>query len=94
MIWFGGASKSSESSIRVCSPFITATATFALNAGLKVRRGRLATVFHALAASCRRWQKIHLYRLFSVPEPPLTIVSPGHDPMQRIGQNIVVVACC
>jgi hypothetical protein len=32
---------------------IAATATFALNAGLWFRRGRLAMVFSLLAASCR-----------------------------------------
>jgi hypothetical protein len=32
---------------------ISATATFALNAGLWFRRGRLAIVFYSLAASCR-----------------------------------------
>src|SRR6056297_2021737 len=40
--------------MRVFSPLIAATATFALNAGLWFRRGRLAMVFSSLAASCRR----------------------------------------
>jgi hypothetical protein len=34
LIWFGWRSKSCASSIRVFSPLIAATATFALNAGL------------------------------------------------------------
>jgi hypothetical protein len=37
---------------QVFSPLIAATATFALNAGLWFRRGRLAMVFSSLAASC------------------------------------------
>src|SRR6056297_502794 len=52
LIWFGWTSKSCASSIRVFSPLIAATATFALNAGLWFRRGRLAMVFSSLAASC------------------------------------------
>lgn len=39
----------------VFSPLIAATATFALNAGLWFRRGRLAMVFSSLAASCCRY---------------------------------------
>ena len=48
------ASSLAASSIRVFSPLIAATATFALNAGLWFRRGRLAMVFSSLAASCCR----------------------------------------
>lgn len=37
----------------VFSPLIAANATFALNAGLWFRRGRLAMVFSSHTASCR-----------------------------------------
>jgi hypothetical protein len=65
LIWFGWTSKSCASSISVflalaigldpMAPqwLAAATATFALNAGLWFRRGRLAMVFSSLAASCR-----------------------------------------
>ena len=51
--WFGWTSNSCANSIRVSSPLIAATATFALNAGLWFRRCRPAMVFSSLAASCR-----------------------------------------
>jgi hypothetical protein len=42
-----------KSASKVFSHLIAATATFALNASLWFRQGRLAMVFSSLAASCR-----------------------------------------
>jgi hypothetical protein len=49
------------------SPMIAATATFALNAGLWFRRGRLAMVFSSLAASCRCCAEIPLIPAVQIP---------------------------
>jgi hypothetical protein len=49
-------SKSCASSIKVFSPLIAATATFALKAGLWFRRGRLVMVISSLAAIMPPWR--------------------------------------
>jgi hypothetical protein len=50
LFWFGWTSNSCASSIRVLSPLIAATATFALKAGL-CRRARSSCHGHLLACS-------------------------------------------